>query len=135
VTLQKSFSRPSFSYFVSTPPIKLNLGLQKGGRLLIATHLDQSIYLANQKQGAVNKYDLTVFIRVSPDLLRGSERCAFLRSRSSLPLDPLDMTAAPHPRFPLRAGGDALTYHSKEINNTSLEKSNVRDTLQGLGFR
>ncbi len=29
-----------------TPPIKLKLGLQVGGRLLIATHLDQSNYIA-----------------------------------------------------------------------------------------
>jgi hypothetical protein len=30
--------------------MKLKLGLQIGGRLLIATHLDQSNYLANQQQ-------------------------------------------------------------------------------------
>jgi len=40
--------------FFPTPPIKLKLGLQVGGRLLITTHLDQSNYLANQKLGAVN---------------------------------------------------------------------------------
>jgi hypothetical protein len=48
--------------FFPTPPIKLKLGLQVHGRLLIATHLDQSNYLTNQKQGGVNKYDLTMFI-------------------------------------------------------------------------
>jgi len=36
--------------FFPTPPIKLKLGLQVSGRLLIATHLDESDYLANQKQ-------------------------------------------------------------------------------------
>jgi hypothetical protein len=47
VTLQKYFSHPSFViYFFPTPAIKL--GLQIDGRLLIATHLDQSNYLANQ---------------------------------------------------------------------------------------
>jgi hypothetical protein len=56
--------------FFSTPPIKLKLGLQVGGRLLLATDLDQSSYLANQKQGAVNKYDLIVFIT----LFRGPSR-------------------------------------------------------------
>jgi hypothetical protein len=56
--------------FFPTLPIKLKLGLQVGGRLLLATHLDQSNYLANQKQGAVNKYDLIVFIT----LFRGSSR-------------------------------------------------------------
>jgi hypothetical protein len=51
VTLQKYFSHPSIViYFFPTPPIKLKLGLQMGGRLLIATHLDQSNYLANQQQ-------------------------------------------------------------------------------------
>jgi hypothetical protein len=56
--------------FFPTQSIKLKLGLEVGGRLLIATHLDQSNYLANQKQGALNKYDLIVFIR----LLQGSSR-------------------------------------------------------------
>jgi hypothetical protein len=37
-----------FSFF-PTPPIKLKLGLQMSGRLLIATHLDQSNYLPNQQ--------------------------------------------------------------------------------------
>jgi hypothetical protein len=40
-----------------TPPIKRNLGLQ-----VIATHFNQSNYLANQKQAEVNKFDLTAFI-------------------------------------------------------------------------
>ncbi len=53
VTLQKNFSHPSLViYFFPTLPIKLKLGLQIGGRLLIANHLDQSLWLANQKQGA-----------------------------------------------------------------------------------
>jgi hypothetical protein len=57
--------------FFPTPPIKLKLGFQIGGRLLIATHLDQSNYLANDRQGAANKNDLTPFIRV------GLEGCTF----------------------------------------------------------
>jgi hypothetical protein len=65
VTLLKYFSHPSSSYFFPTPPIKLKLGLQIGGGLLKANHhLDQSGYLAKQKQGAVHKYDLTVVIRL-----------------------------------------------------------------------
>jgi hypothetical protein len=36
--------------------------------VLIATHLEQSIDLADQKQGAINKNDLAVFIR----LMQGS---------------------------------------------------------------
>jgi hypothetical protein len=51
LTLQKHFSHLSLViYFFPTPPIKLKLGLQVGGRPLIATHLDQSNYLANQQQ-------------------------------------------------------------------------------------
>jgi hypothetical protein len=49
VTLQKSFSHLTFSFF-PTPPIQLKLGLQIGGRLLVATYQDQSNYLANQQQ-------------------------------------------------------------------------------------
>ncbi len=41
--------------FFPTPPIKLKLGLQIGMRLLIATHLDKSNYMVNQKQRTVNK--------------------------------------------------------------------------------
>jgi hypothetical protein len=71
VTLQKYFLHPGFSYLLfPTPPTKLKLGLQIDGRLLIATHLDKSNYLTSQKQGSVNKYDLTVFIR----LFQGSSR-------------------------------------------------------------
>jgi hypothetical protein len=66
VTLETYFSHPSFSYILGnyfpTPPTKLKLGLQVGGRLLVATHSEQSNYLPNQKQGAVNEYDLTVFM-------------------------------------------------------------------------
>jgi hypothetical protein len=51
VTVQEYFSHPSsVFYFLPTPPIKLRL--QLSGRLLIANHLDQSLWLANQKQGA-----------------------------------------------------------------------------------
>jgi hypothetical protein len=46
----KIFLASKFSYYsFPTPPIKLKLGLQTGGRLLITTHLDQSNYLANQQ--------------------------------------------------------------------------------------
>jgi hypothetical protein len=70
VTQQKSFSHPSLA-------------------LLLATHLDQSNYLANQKQGAVNKYDLIVFIT----LFRGSSRALrVVGSSSGFPVDSLDLT-------------------------------------------
>ncbi len=48
----KMFLTSKFSYLLfSTPPIKLKLGLQQiGERLLIATHLDKSNYLANHEK-------------------------------------------------------------------------------------
>jgi hypothetical protein len=61
VTLKTYFSHPSLSYFYPNPPIKLKLELHINGRLLIATQLDQSIYLANHKQGVIDKNDLRVF--------------------------------------------------------------------------
>jgi hypothetical protein len=50
VTLQKYFSYPSLViYCLATPPIKLKLGEQVGGDLLIASNLDQSLWSTNQK--------------------------------------------------------------------------------------
>jgi hypothetical protein len=50
VNLQKYFSHPSLViYFFATPPIKLKLGQQIGGGLLIANHLDQSLEWADKK--------------------------------------------------------------------------------------
>jgi hypothetical protein len=88
-------------YLLPTLSIQLK-GLQIGGRLLVATHLDESNYLANQKQGAVNKYDLILFIRLfqgSSRAPKGPGTCAFFQNHSSLPVDSLDMTTAPQPRF------------------------------------
>jgi hypothetical protein len=61
--------------FFPTPPIKLKLGLQVGGRLVIATHWDQSNYLGNQKHGATHRYDLSVFITPLPGILHGYVVC------------------------------------------------------------
>ncbi len=41
-----------------TPPMKLKLRLQIGGRLLIANHLDESNYLPNRNSEKLIKYDL-----------------------------------------------------------------------------
>jgi hypothetical protein len=50
--LANYFLHPSLViYFFATPAIKLKLGLQIGGRLLITNHLNQSLWLANQKTG------------------------------------------------------------------------------------
>jgi hypothetical protein len=98
-TLPNSFSHPSFSYgqnvshiqvlvtiAFSTPPIKLKLGLQVRERLLIATHLDQSNYLPNQKQGAVNKCGFTLFIRLFHCYSRALKALHVLQGPSDLPV-------------------------------------------------
>ncbi len=87
--------------------------LQLGGRLLIATHLEQSNNPVNQKHGAVNKRNLTVFIRLLQGSSRALERRALFQGHIGLPANSLDFTAVPHRRFPLQghilsAGGDAL---------------------------
>ncbi len=61
--------------------------------------MDQSNYLTNQKQGAVNKHDWTV--------------SAVFQAPSSLPGKSLHSTDEPHPTFPvqgqiLSVSGDAL---------------------------
>ncbi len=63
VTLQKYFSHPSIViYFFATPPIKLKLRQQTGRGLLIANHLDESLWWANQKHwAAVGSYLLHSF--------------------------------------------------------------------------
>ncbi len=97
------FSHPSFSYLLfSNSTHKTEIGTANRWRLVIATHLYQSNYPANQKQeGAVNKYNLTLFTRLFQSVSRPWKMCIFPGSRISLPVDPLDMTAAPHPRFPV----------------------------------
>jgi hypothetical protein len=53
VTLQKYFSHPSLViYFFATPPPHIRTATETqeiGGRLLIANHLDQSLWWANEK--------------------------------------------------------------------------------------
>ncbi len=51
LTMQKYFSHPSLViYFFPTPPIKLKLGLQIGGGLLIANYLNHLLWLGNQSR-------------------------------------------------------------------------------------
>ncbi len=48
---QQYFSHPRLViYFFPAPSIELKLGIAKGGRLLTATHLDESNHVANQQQ-------------------------------------------------------------------------------------
>jgi hypothetical protein len=98
---------------------------QVRGRLLIATHLDRSNYLANEKQGIVNKYDLTIFIR----LFQGSESYEISRVSSGftglywIPPDPLDLTNEPHPRFPVQGHivlVEMLSHLQEECNKYDL---------------
>jgi hypothetical protein len=51
-------------YSFATPPIKLKLRQQRGGELLIANHLDQSLWRTNQKHwAAVRSYLLHSFLQ------------------------------------------------------------------------
>jgi hypothetical protein len=89
----------------------LNIGVKK-----------QKTKTQAHKQGAVNKYDLTVFIR----LFQSSEICAFFQGHNSLLLHSLDLTAVPHPRFPVQGhvlsiGGDVLTASSPDMNAQSFQ--------------
>jgi hypothetical protein len=60
VTLQIYFSHPSLViYFFPITPVQIELALNRSGRPLIANHLNQTDWLANQKQGpAVRLYSL-----------------------------------------------------------------------------
>jgi hypothetical protein len=62
VTLQKCFSHPSFVFISPTPPIMLKFVLQIGGRLLIANQLDDSLWLADQKQRAAVCWTKTILL-------------------------------------------------------------------------
>jgi hypothetical protein len=89
----------------------LNIGIKK-----------QKTKTQAHKQGAVNKYDLTVFIR----LFQSSESCAFFQGHNSLLLDSLDLTAVPQPRFPVQGhilsiAGDVLTASSPDMNAQSFQ--------------
>jgi len=65
VTLRIFYSHPSLvMYSFATPPIELKLGQQIRGGLLIANHLDQSLWWANQKQWAVRSYLIHFFSQV-----------------------------------------------------------------------
>jgi hypothetical protein len=57
VTLAKNISQVStyFLFFPTTSIKVIRLQLQTGARLVRATHLDQSNYLANQTEGAANE--------------------------------------------------------------------------------
>jgi hypothetical protein len=58
VTLQKDISHLSSVIFIFlTPPTKLKLGLQIDGRLLIANHLEQSSWLANERKNKDQQSD------------------------------------------------------------------------------
>jgi hypothetical protein len=57
--------------------ISYGRGLQVCERPLMVTHLDQSNYLANQKQGEGNKYNLTVFTGLFQVSLRALKAVSF----------------------------------------------------------
>ncbi len=89
MTLQNYFSHPSLViYFLATPSIKLKLGQRKGERLLIANHLDQSLWCANHEPWAVvvvRSYLLHSFLqvrRVVAPFLLATAMCTIMRSQN-----------------------------------------------------
>ncbi len=77
VTLKKYFSHPSLDiYFLATPAMKLKLV----GVPLIAIHLDQSLWWANQKHWAAFRSYLVLF------LVRSQPCCAFYQPTQSVQL-------------------------------------------------
>jgi hypothetical protein len=122
VTLRKYFSHPSLvMYSFATPPIKLKLGQQIGGGLLIANHMDQSLRWANQKHWTAVRSFLQV------------HTAAPRTSRGKLPNydepKPLSRVKPVHVRFSssiftvqdhiLSTAGDALTHYQKKQNLTT----------------
>jgi hypothetical protein len=102
---KKDTLRGSFTYLLfQNPPIKLKLGLHRRRRLLIATRLDQSNYVANIKRKYCQlKHDLTLFIR----LFQASKSWAWVFHR-------IGLIAVRDPRFLVQAhipcaGGDTLS--------------------------
>ncbi len=77
--LAKIFFTSTFSYFVFyNPIIKLKLGQQIGGKLLIANHLEQSVWWANQKHWvAVKSYFLYSVLHVHNVSAHFTSHCKF----------------------------------------------------------
>jgi hypothetical protein len=77
-TLILTPSRPTLAiYLFATPPIKLKWWLQIGGRLLIANHVDQSVWLPNEKQGTTVQILLSDPIILLHSSLAGAQFCFF----------------------------------------------------------
>ncbi len=96
VTLEKYFSHPRFSHlsFPTETGTANSLEISNSNPL-------GPIELSCQLE-TINKCNLTVFIR----LFQGSSRSLMnvvqcFRGHNSLPANPLDLTAVPHPRFPV----------------------------------
>ncbi len=69
--MAKVFFTFNFSYLrLAIPPLKLKLGQQIGGGLLIANHMDQLLWWANQKHwAAVRSYLVHSFLQRAPRCL------------------------------------------------------------------
>ncbi len=113
---QNLFPHPSFSYLLfSNSTHKTKTGIPNRWETTNSSNPSGLItyYLANQKQGTINKYDLTLFI----SLFQGPRRRVF-QGHKSVPVNPLHMTAAPHPGFPVKvhilSAGDALSPMAQE---------------------
>jgi hypothetical protein len=88
VTLRKKLSHPSLlMYSFTTPLIKLKLVQQIGGELLIANHLDQSLWWANVSQYQLDHIYYTFSCRCTALLrwLKAMATCAIMQSQNNFP--------------------------------------------------
>ncbi len=114
MTLQKYFSHPSFSYkFFSNPTHKTETAT--------ASRWETTNSNPDGPIKAVNKYNLTVFIRLFQGSSRALKSCAPFQGPSSLPVDSLDSTDEPHPSL-----HDFSTEHSMS-SNSQLRYSIIHD--------
>jgi len=81
------FSHPSLViYFSATPQVKLKVGHQIGERLLIANHLEQSLWLTNQKHSAaIRSYLLHSWRRPLLRLLQATANYIIIMSQNYFP--------------------------------------------------
>jgi hypothetical protein len=125
-TLPKYFSHPSLVMYSFAIHIKLKLGLQIRGGLLIANHLDQSLSWANQKHSVpVRSYLLFSFLQVrsaAAPLISHGNLCNYVETKPFSWAKPRwvgfsssNSTVQVHPRS---AAGDALILHQNHLKQT-----------------
>jgi hypothetical protein len=110
-------------YSFATPPIKVKGGQQIGGGLLIANHMDQSLWWANQKHWTAVRSFLQVHSAAAPRTSHGN-------LQNYAEPKPISWVKPVQVRFSssiftvqdhiLSTAGDALTHYQKKQNLTCI---------------